>query len=89
MRFHVASAQRRDHVFRLRLGDYYSGTRSDYRGELNWRPSRYFTASTAYELRNIRLAEGDFETEVDPRIEGGVDGVEAEGVIEETEEAET
>lgn len=50
--------------FRLRLGDYYSGTRSDYRGELNWRPSRYFTATAAYELRNIRLAEGDFDVRI-------------------------
>ena len=50
--------------FRLRLGDYYSGTRSDYRGELNWRPSRYFSATTAYELRNIRLAEGDFNVRI-------------------------
>ena len=57
--------------FRLRLGDYYSGTRSDYRGELNWRPSRYFTATTAYEVRQLRLAEGDF----DVRIASAVIGV--------------
>ena len=50
--------------FRLRLGDYYSGTRSDYRGELNWRPSRFFTATTAYELRQLRLAEGDFDVRI-------------------------
>lgn len=50
--------------FRLRLGDFYSGTRSDYRGELNWRPSRFFTATTAYELRQLRLAEGDFDVRI-------------------------
>jgi hypothetical protein len=50
--------------FRLRLGDYYSGTRSDYRGELNWRPSCYFTATAAYELRQLRLAEGDFDVRI-------------------------
>jgi len=50
--------------FRLRLGDYYSGTRSDYRGEFNWRPSRFFTLSTAYEVREIQLREGDFEVNI-------------------------
>lgn len=50
--------------FNLRLGDYYSGTSSDYRGELTWRPSRFFTATAAYELRNLRLAEGDFDLRI-------------------------
>jgi len=63
---HIASSPARPvgASFRLRLGDYYSGTRSDYRGELNWRPSRYFTATAAYELRNVRLAEGDFDVRI-------------------------
>jgi hypothetical protein len=51
-------------VISLNLGDYYSGTKSDYRGELNWRPSRFFTATAAYELRNLRLAEGDFDVRI-------------------------
>src|SRR6184192_3451618 len=50
--------------FWLRLGDYYSGTRSDYRGEFNWRPSRFFTLNTAYEVREIQLREGDFEVNI-------------------------
>ena len=63
---HIASSPARPvgASFRLRLGDYYSGTRSDYRGELNWRPSRYFTATAAYELRNIRLVEGNFDVRI-------------------------
>ena len=50
--------------FRLRLGDYYGGTRSDYLGEFTWRPSRFFTASGAYQVREIRLPEGDFEVKI-------------------------
>ena len=50
--------------FWLRLGDYYSGTRSDYRGEFNWRPSRFFTLNTAYEVREIQLREDDFEVNI-------------------------
>jgi len=63
-RLRFGSRRRGGFGFRLRLGDYYSGTRSDYRGELNWRPSRYFTATVAYELRQLRLAEGDFDVRI-------------------------
>jgi hypothetical protein len=50
--------------FDLRLGDYYGGTRSGYRTEINWRPSRFFTAGVAYDLREIRLPEGDFDVRI-------------------------
>ena len=49
---------------RLRFGEYYGGTRSDYGGQLNWRPSRFMTASAAYELREIRLPEGRFDVRI-------------------------
>ena len=51
-------------IFNLRLGDYYSGTRSGYRGEINWRPSRFFTAGLSSDLREIRLEEGDFDVRI-------------------------
>ncbi len=50
--------------FNLRLGDYYSGTRSGYRGAIDWRPSRFLTAGASYELREIRLAQGDFDVRI-------------------------
>jgi hypothetical protein len=50
--------------FDLRLGDFYDGTRSDYRGEVNWRPSRFFLIGASYELRELRLPEGDFDIRI-------------------------
>jgi hypothetical protein len=47
--------------FRLRHGAFYSGRRTDYRPSLDWRPSRHFTLGAAYELRRIRLPQGDFD----------------------------
>jgi hypothetical protein len=47
--------------FGFRHGDFYSGRRTDYRPSLDWRPSRYITFGAAYELRQIRLTQGDFD----------------------------
>jgi len=45
-----------------RTGTFYSGTRCDYAGSLGWRPSSHFMLSLAYDLRQIRLCEGDFDS---------------------------
>jgi hypothetical protein len=50
--------------FDLRLGDYYGGTRSDYRTEINWHPSRFFSIGGSYDLRELRLPEGDFDVRI-------------------------
>ena len=61
---HTSDARPVSVNFDLRLGDYYSGTRSGYRGEINWRPSRFFTIGASYDLRELRLAEGDFDVRI-------------------------
>ncbi len=45
----------------LRHGDFYSGRQTAYRPSLAWRPSRHATLGAAYELRQVRLPEGDFD----------------------------
>ncbi len=45
----------------LRHGDFYSGRQTAYRSSLDWRPSRHATLGAAYELRQVRLSEGDFD----------------------------
>jgi hypothetical protein len=47
--------------FSLRHGDFYSGRQTAYRPSFDWRPSRYFSLGAAYELRQVRLREGDFD----------------------------
>lgn len=42
-------------------GDFYSGRHTAYRSSLDWRPSRHVTLGAAYELRQVRLLEGDFD----------------------------
>lgn len=43
----------------FRAGDFYTGVERDYKGTLDWRPSRYVTAGVAYELRQVRLPQGN------------------------------
>jgi len=46
---------------RLRVGDFYTGTQRAYGALLDWRPSRHLTTGLAFDLREIRLAEGSFD----------------------------
>lgn len=39
---------------------YYTGSRIEYKGSLDWRPSRFLTAGISWEERHVRLREGDF-----------------------------
>jgi len=48
-------------AFGLRHGDFYSGRQTAYRPSLDWRPSRYLTVGAAYDLRQVRLPQGDFD----------------------------
>jgi hypothetical protein len=47
--------------FSFRYGGFYSGRQTAYRPTLEWRPSRHVTVGAAYELREVRLPEGDFD----------------------------
>src|SRR5262245_25399246 len=46
----------------LEVGPFYDGTRTDYEGQVSWRPSRYFTGELAYEQNRVNLPDGDFVT---------------------------
>jgi hypothetical protein len=61
---HTSEARPISLKFDLRLGDYYGGTRSDYRAEINWHPSRFFLIGASYDLRELRLAEGDIDVRI-------------------------
>lgn len=50
--------------FGYRYGDYYTGRRTDYDTTLDWRPSRHATLGLDYDLRQIRLPEGDADVRV-------------------------
>lgn len=43
-------------------GDFYSGTRDQYRLSIAWRASAHFNVSGSFELNDIDLPEGDFIT---------------------------
>ena len=51
-------------------GEFFGGDRSDKYAAVTWRPSPRFRTSLAYELSEIRLAQGAFETRL---VQGGVD----------------
>ncbi len=46
----------------FRFGDFYSGTRKEFSGELVWRKDRHLTTSVLYNKNWIELPEGDFNT---------------------------
>jgi hypothetical protein len=50
--------------FGYRYGGYYTGRRTDYDTTLDWRPSRHATLGLDYDLRQIRLPEGDADVRV-------------------------
>lgn len=45
-------------------GPFYTGTRYDYKGTLDWRPTRHVTAGLGYEWRNVNLREGEFDVTI-------------------------
>src|SRR5262245_1384817 len=46
----------------VEVGPFYDGTRTDYEGQVSWRPNRYFTGELAYEQNRVDLPDGDFVT---------------------------
>jgi len=46
----------------VEFGPFYDGTRTDYEGQVSWRPSRHFTGELAYEQNAVDLPDGDFVT---------------------------
>src|SRR5262249_3766958 len=56
----MAPARKLSPVLKVRAGDYYTGTRTDYAAQLNWRPSNQFFGSVGYEYDGVDLAEGSF-----------------------------
>jgi len=45
----------------LRHGDFYTGERTDYSAEIGWRPSSKIELGGEWELREIRLPQGEFD----------------------------
>jgi len=45
-------------------GEFYNGSRRDYKGWFNWRPNRYLSSSLSYELQKVQLHEGDFNVRI-------------------------
>jgi hypothetical protein len=56
----MAASRHLTPTFTYRTGDYYTGTRTDYAGELNWRPSSQFFGSIGYQYDRVDLPEGSF-----------------------------
>lgn len=48
----------------FRHGGFYTGERTDYAAEVGWRPSNQIELGTEWELREVRLPEGDFDVRV-------------------------
>jgi hypothetical protein len=44
----------------LQGGDYYNGTHLQERGNVTWRPNRYFSTDVSFTIDNIKLPAGDF-----------------------------
>jgi hypothetical protein len=55
---------------RYQDGDFFGGDRSDYYAAVTWRPSARFRTNLGYELSEIRLPQGDFETRL---VQSGFD----------------
>jgi hypothetical protein len=49
-------------TLRIIDGDFYDGRRKTQLGDLTWRPSPHFRTNVSYELNEITLPQGDFET---------------------------
>jgi hypothetical protein len=49
-------------MLRIIDGDFYGGRRKIKMGELTWRPSEHLRTSVSYDLNEITLPQGDFET---------------------------
>ncbi|MFG0329304.1 MAG: DUF5916 domain-containing protein [Phycisphaerales bacterium] len=48
----------------VEFGDFFTGSRTDYEAELEWRASEHFFASAGYEMNDIDLPQGDFITRI-------------------------
>ncbi|HET6350443.1 MAG TPA: DUF5916 domain-containing protein, partial [Candidatus Krumholzibacteria bacterium] len=56
----IAAARSLSPAFSFATGDYYTGTRTDYVGQLDWRPGGWLFASAYYEYDDVNLPEGAF-----------------------------
>src|SRR5262249_44473940 len=56
----IAAARALSPTFAFATGNYYTGTRIDYVGQLNWRPGGWFFGSASYEYDDVNLPEGAF-----------------------------
>jgi len=66
VRLELESAQERrlSAALSLEAGDFYDGRRSGYGAELLWQPGPLFNGGLAYQLDQVRLEEGDFDTQL-------------------------
>lgn len=49
----------------VELGEFFDGHRTDLETQVDWRPSRYFTGSIAYEQNRVWLPDGHFTVHVE------------------------
>lgn len=63
-RFGVFSASKRPVSGQIlyTVGDFYDGDKSTYDFELSWRPIKYVRLGIGYQLNQVRLPQGDFDT---------------------------
>lgn len=60
----IAAARSLSPAFQFETGDYYTGTRTDYVAQLNWRPGGWFFGTASYEYHDVNLPEGAFVVRV-------------------------
>ncbi|MBI1852263.1 MAG: carbohydrate binding family 9 domain-containing protein [Planctomycetes bacterium] len=48
----------------VEVGEFFDGHRTDVETQLDWRPSRYFTGSLAYEQNHVWLPDGHFTVHI-------------------------
>jgi hypothetical protein len=59
-------------ILRIIDGDFYGGRRKTQLGDVTWRPSPHLRTNVSYELNQITLPQGDFETRL---VRFGIDVV--------------
>ncbi len=59
---HTSSKRRLEFQFIYELGDFYDGSRHSYDVGLLFKPFKHLSVGLGYELNQVRLPEGDFDT---------------------------
>ena len=62
--FETASKRPVEAEFAYTVGDFYTGDKQTYSAELDVKPIRYLTFHLGYYLNQVRLPQGDFDTQL-------------------------